>query len=713
MDSIYRAWQLKASLIMKGQGTQNPLTNVGRKRKHISMRPGSFARTTSTLTEVRQERPGSWFHLGWNQFLSACAPPTVRPKLWPAVVTAFFISLVFLTLPSAPPDLGVDSGWCAVLNWAHQRGLQFGKDVVFTYGPLGFLVTPYYFGQSPSILVAVNTLLCFQVAVGLCWVAWRLGPVWRYLLLGIFVFESANVESRVDLAFEVGFLCWGLLCIIESGRWRKLCAASWIALIVFAALSKVTYAYLGGFSVCAVGVYLVMSRDKWLAMAMLLGFAGVFSVAWLACGQVLSNLGPFLLNGFLISQGYDQAAGLEGLPMLRAGGGLLGAVALATILLRTPIARGSSERDARWRQTCVMGWLLGLLFVVWKHSIVRVDRYHIIELAVFSPVVTLALETLPGTVSRFRWGARWLAIASCLISLVVLEDAFLPGALASCREPFRQFAFHLRCVTSPNDWKRQLEPTLEQLRHEAQLPELRKLIGTATVDVFGSLQAYGVLNDLNYRPRPVFQSYAAYSARLARLNEEFYLSDQAPDYVLFEVSAPEHRFPTLNDAPALRALLINYEPVGSEEPFLLLKRQTKSPARLTRLHEGTIAPGEQIGLSQYGAENLWMELEISPSWIGRFVGRLTRPATIRLAAWRQTPAGTKLIARGRAAAPLLRIGFVASPCLLKLQDVRDFYAGEPFTRPDAYSVELSPESKRCWKREVRFRVYKIENQLKR
>jgi hypothetical protein len=629
------------------------------------------------------------------------------------VVTAFFISLVFLTLPSAPPDLGVDSGWCAVLNWAHQCGLQFGKDVVFTYGPLGFLVTPYYFGQSPDFLVAVNALVCFQVAVGLCWVAWRLGLLWRCLLLGVFVFESANIEPRVDLAFEIGFLCWGLLCIIETGRWRKLCAVSWIALAVFAALSKVTYVYIGGLSVCAVGLYWVLSGDRWLGAAMLLGFAGTFSLAWLARGQALSNLGVFLLNGFLISQGYEQAAGLEGLPMLRLAGWLLGAVALVTILLRTPIAGGSSERNARWRQICVMGWLLGLLFVVWKHSMVRVDRYHIIELAVFSPVVTLALETLPGTVSRFRWGARGLAIASCLISLAVLQDAFLPGALASCREPFRQFSFHLRCVTSPNDWARRLEPALEQLRREAHLPELRKLIGTGTVDVFGSLQAYAVLNGLNYRPRPVFQSYAAYGARLARLNEEFYLSDQAPDYVLFEFSAPEHRFPTLNDGPTLRALLINYEPVGSEGPFLLLKREAKSPARLTLLREGTVAAGEQIGLSQYGAENLWVELEIKPSWLGRFVGKLTRPATIRLAAWRQTPSGTKLIARGRAAAPLLRIGFVARPCLLKLQDVRDFYAGQPFTRPDAYSVELSPGSERFWKREVRFTVYRIENQLER
>jgi hypothetical protein len=58
---------------------------------------------------------------------------------------------------------------------------------------------------------------------------------------------------------------------------------------------------------------------------------------------------------------------------------------------------------------------------------------------------------------------------------------------------------------------------------------------------------------------------------------------------------------------------------------------------------------------------------------------------------------------------LLRIGFLASPCLLNTRDVRDFYEGKPVQRPSGYSLEFTPGTDRFWKKEIRFRVYRIEN----
>src|SRR5262249_42292810 len=153
-----------------------------------------------------------------------------------------------------------------------------------------------------------------------------------------------------------------------------------------------------------------------------------------------------------------------------------------------------------------------------------------------------------------------------------------------------------------------------------------------SVDVFGSLQAHALLNDLNYRPRPIFQSYAAYSARLAGLNEDFYLSQQAPDYVLFDLAGFEHKFPPLNDGPALRALLSNYAPVAAEDVFLLLKRRSASPSKLTLLREGTLN-GERLNLSAYPEDDLWVELDVKPSIWGRLMAFCVRPPPLRLSVW--------------------------------------------------------------------------------
>src|SRR5437867_11889722 len=91
-----------------------------------------------------------------------------------------------------------------------------------------------------------------------------------------------------------------------------------------------------------------------------------------------------------------------------------------------------------------------------------------------------------------------------------------------------------------------------------ELPTARNMLGASRLDVIGQDQSYGIFNHLNYRPRPVFQSYMAYNLPLMRLNEQFYLSPEAPDYVLFRLAPIDHKFPPLEDAWTLRCLLINY-----------------------------------------------------------------------------------------------------------------------------------------------------------
>src|SRR5579862_9906345 len=205
--------------------------------------PGTAQQDKSSGNRLR-----SW----GERLITTCRPPSGTPHPARVLLSALFISLVFLTVPMAAANLGVDSSWCAVLNWAHERGLQFGKDIVFTYGPLGYLIAPYTLTQPSGSLILTNAALSFHAALGLCLVMGRLAWPWRYLLLGTFVVEAANTELRSDLSLEIGLLCWGLLCISESSRRQKLCAVFFVLLATFAALSKVIYLFVAGFSVCAI-----------------------------------------------------------------------------------------------------------------------------------------------------------------------------------------------------------------------------------------------------------------------------------------------------------------------------------------------------------------------------------------------------------------------------------------------------------------------------
>jgi hypothetical protein len=237
------------------------------------------------------------------------------------------------------------------------------------------------------------------------------------------------------------------------------------------------------------------------------------------------------------------------------------------------------------------------------------------------------------------------------------------------------------------------------------LPRLREIVDHASVDVFGQHQDFAVLNDLNYRPRPVFQSYAACNDRLMRLNERFYFSGAAPEYVMFSLGPIDHRFPPLEDAMVLRHLLLNYEPADAEGPFLLLKSKSSHAPRLKLLGQGAVHAGERIDLSGYRGDELWVEIDVQPTLLGWLRQTFYQPPTVRLAAWREGAKG--LLIKRRSPAAMLRAGFVASPLLLSNQDLLDCYSGKPAPRPGAYSVELQPGDRRFWRESIGFRVYQI------
>ncbi|MDZ7933964.1 MAG: hypothetical protein U5M51_03120 [Emticicia sp.] len=58
---------------------------------------------------------------------------------------SLFIVLIVLLFPyyqiSNIPSAGIDNSWRIALEMAYQKGLIFGKDIIYTYGPLGRLTT--------------------------------------------------------------------------------------------------------------------------------------------------------------------------------------------------------------------------------------------------------------------------------------------------------------------------------------------------------------------------------------------------------------------------------------------------------------------------------------------------------------------------------------------------------------------------------------------
>jgi lysophospholipase L1-like esterase len=669
---------------------------------------------------IRQERgdstnlpPGGSNGTAYCRWPSRCKPARDEQRAWASravlFLAAILLMLSFVTFPAPPPDNDVDSSLSGVLNYAHSQGLQFGPELALTYGPLGFLMFFYYSPHAAGLRMVADVALCLVVATGLCLVAWRLRPLWRWLLLILFFWIAPNLPTRADLVIDVALLCWGLLCFVESGPRLPVCLWVFAVLAAFSALAKVSFLFVATASLALIGCDLAL-RGQWrLAAGIVAGFGTAFVLGWTASGQALAHLGTFLANGLAVARAYNGALGWEGLALLRTIGLVLGPLVLSMILLRTLSAFGTSEKRRIMRRLVLLAWLSLLTFAVWKYGCVRSGR-EIVFLS-FVAVLAFALEAVPCEARVAPRWARGLALGVCALSLISMQEFCFVSWPRSLGEPFCAFGRNVVWLSHPGDFHRQMGQAIEAKRREAQLPRCRELIGRASVDVFGQCQAYALHNDLNYRPRPVFQSYVACSRSLMQLNEQFYLSPAAPEYVLFRLYALDRKSPSLEDASVLLTLLANYQPVATEGPFLLLKSAGAGPCAVSLVRDGTVRPGQPIDLREFGDADLWLEISLEPTLLGRLRQVLSRPPTVRLAAWHEP--GGKLLVRNRAPAQMMAAGFLASPLLLNNEDVLNLYADRAIIRPGACSVELLPGERGYWQDAVRYRIYKIKSRLGR
>jgi hypothetical protein len=645
--------------------------------------------------------------------MDSSAEPARPARLARAVpfLTAFLLALTYITIPRQPFLIDDALSEKSVLNYAHEHGMQFGTDIVFTYGPLGFLTTRHFFPQTAGLRMAMDFLLSFAVSLGACLVAWRLKLFWRCLLVSVFAFVTANLDPRTDLLIYAGLLCWGLLVLVESGSRLWFCALVFIGFAVFGILVKANFLFVAGLGAAVIATDLILRNRNKPALVFIAALGAALVLGWLLSGQRLSHLPAFLANAFPIIKGYDQAVGLEGPETFKWRGLLVAALAMSALIVRALTADISvyavSLRITQWRRVSLFVWLSLFLFAVWKHGFVRADLYHMGFWFAFAPILVLTLELFPCQAGRARFCASGLGIACSFVALGTLQFLFFSSLRLSLLQPFWAFRGNVGALLQPAEYQRDMLEKYEAARQATELPKIREIIAHASVDVFGQNQCYAVFNDLNYHPRPVFQSYMAYNSSLMALNELFYLSKAAPEYVLFDLNSIDRKFQPLEDARVLRHLLLNYQAIAAEGPFLLLKSNSCSPTRLTLIREGIARTGEQISLADSGETEIWMEIDLLPTALGRLRQLLYKSPKLRLAVWSGT-AKTPLVRSG-APAPMLAAGFLISPLLIHTQDFLNYYGGKALP-PNACSIELDPGTEHFWRPTVRFRMYRVEKQ---
>jgi len=489
------------------------------------------------------------------------ARATIGPRLLLAVCA-------ILTIPPPPGSLGagLDPSFLYGVNMAWNRGMTHGRDFVFTYGPLSWLLFP-----DPDLVprwpVLAYSWLTYAAGLVFLWKT-ALAQRWELRLCAA-VWTAAiamwlHPVDRLQFTVIATMILFVLLRTSASGL-AAACAAG-LALVVKANDGIVAVAVL------AAAVILTPVRDgvRWSRIAML---ASPFCIA-------AAVVGPRALPGYLrwaveLSSGYSEAMGIGG-PMWQFVAGAAGLVALALLSVagRNPLLRLAPAAP------CLL-----VAFGAWKHAMVRHDA-HADPLHVKLGVAAILLAAVAEP-RRARFAAAYAAVSVVAGAMVL----YYAGGQRLPSPRLRDAAAAWADFGSYWEWIRQANRSALQTR--ALPPAVLDAVRGHTVEAvpysIDLIRAAG----LDWRPRPVVQTYSAYTPSLDSLNASHVAGPRAASRVLLEEGRVDSRHILLDDARSMRALVDHYDPVDVAGPVVVLARRAAPRfGQVVDLTSSTAAWGE-------------------------------------------------------------------------------------------------------------------------
>jgi hypothetical protein len=565
--------------------------------------------------------------------------PLIRTIVPASVGAVCLVYALWRLLPwwPAPLNTNPDPSWARAIQDAFLHHQAFGTEIVFNYGPWGYLNTgifhPALYGLTLAVLGLLAALFCvatWQIMAA----QWKQSP----LLGGALCLAATTAAAVGSDGSGLFFLlpCYLLLCHFCLAEFPRILKE--LLILAAALIGLVKFTYLTAAVVIVAGIalddLLRKRRFPWIVPVYLLETL----FFWLLAGQRLSSVWPYLRNSLEIAAGYGAMA-FWGPPRVVIQTALLMAMMATALLL--PLAWLLWQQRRGW---FLVSWLPFLLVVaiLGKASLMRLDGIHFALALSVLPVISLAVWLLywqSAGAAKYLWCAL---LFTPLLAPMSLSDVPAP------REPDAGAAAPTAAGAEA------------AIRQRYPLPPV-----AGSFDVYPTSIAILAAQGVPYRPRPVIQSYQANTPRLAQLNAEHLRSERAADWILWNIDPIDGRFPACDDGPSWPEILTRYEirhvlPPVRKDVFLLLER---SPAprgyELLPLPTQSMEMGVPLALPDLVDGPLWTQIEIHPTAAGRLLAAAFKAPTVKM----DIVHGNGQRARYRFIPGMAEAGFLISPVL--------------------------------------------------
>jgi hypothetical protein len=628
--------------------------------------------------------------------------------------TLLFTFYQFVPWGPVTTDQNLEDSWIQVQHLAFLQHLQFGRDIVFTFGPWGFL---FYGGYNPATY-PVSLIVWLVLSVVFWWAAWRVARS---------AFENEFISWIWLILFTgmaFGGVPWVLLLLLVHfyGEERPFTIIEALLVISLSllCLTQFTIFVLALMSVSAVALDNVLRQRRfpWILPA----FTAGLLCFWITAGQHLGNLGPYLRYSWQLTNGFTEAMMLTG----------SSAAQDVSLFLVAAVAVAAMAGYAGWLRYRFFGIIPGLgvcfiLFTAFKYGYVRHDGH---DLWAAKDLLLVSLASFAALWPFVKKRGLLFVIASVLptatiflfLSFVYSHDADT-GLLAGIPKAagVRGFWAPLELMSGKNPLRDAYEMHLADLRAQLPLPRIEGNIDVYTWNL-DPVFAYG----LSYRPRPVIQSFSAYTPELAKLNANFLRGENAPKNILINGSGAnrqfprqedgltiDDRFPSLEDGLSWPELLTRYDVQEAEVSFVLLK-QSPQPRQfhLVPLADTSVKFGERLDVPSATNGAIWAEIELDRTLWGKVASLLYKPPILLLDV--STRGEPKSIQK-RLVPGMARSGFLLSPLVEGCISFASFASTDAPSHLADYEITSlriiaadGASAATCYRNPVRVHLYRFE-----
>jgi hypothetical protein len=505
-----------------------------------------------------------------------------KPRGWQTETLLRALILVYVVLVESPirywriSSEKIDASWVFALNYGASQGLRFGRDLIWTNGPLGFLTFPQNIGHNLAYGLLFQVCAWVVLAAILADLFLRAGIPLRNL--GLFSL-AVGVASPLfwynyndDYLFLAGALTLLVLVRFQGGIVRYITALAIIGIIplikpsggIDAALA------LGGFLIDRV-IQLRWKAWREVALAAVVPLASAAVGLWLTLPSV-DALEKFVRGTWEILSGYSAAQSKAGSSLVLAAAGLT----LAAVFW---FMRFRSRPEQRRFFALFLG--LPLLFGI-KHGFVRQDN-HVLNFFCFAVLAVgfIGLYTEFGAWRELRWLKGWgkyvavalvLPLAIVIASRVATHPIVLgqPTGLSGLR------AMYLAWMSATSGRTRDQERALmgSDAPGPSVDPEIKAILNREPVSFLSLSYSEAYFDNLQLRIYPVVQRFNEYTPYLDNLNAEW-VRTKGPRYLVFVRDEFERRHPW-TEAPAMWAEIYRlYETRLLSNNDLLLERRSE------------------------------------------------------------------------------------------------------------------------------------------